>query len=62
MSGTGQPEGSLAAVFERLIASHGPISVSHFMAESNLRYYGARDPLGEQGDFITAPMPFWMPS
>ncbi len=45
----------LAAVFERLIAAHGPISVSHFMHESNMRYYGARDPLGEQGDFITAP-------
>ncbi len=55
MSEAGAPEKSLAAVFERLIASHGPISVSHFMAESNARYYGGRDPLGEQGDFITAP-------
>jgi NADH dehydrogenase [ubiquinone] 1 alpha subcomplex assembly factor 7 len=45
----------LAGIFERLIASHGPISVSHFMGESNMRYYGARDPFGEQGDFITAP-------
>jgi len=55
MSGEGQSAGSLTAVFERLIATHGPISVSHFMGESNMRYYGARDPLGEQGDFITAP-------
>jgi NADH dehydrogenase [ubiquinone] 1 alpha subcomplex assembly factor 7 len=55
MSGVPGPETSLAAIFERLITSHGPISVSHFMGESNMRYYGARDPLGEQGDFITAP-------
>ncbi|MCB2047310.1 MAG: SAM-dependent methyltransferase [Novosphingobium sp.] len=48
-------ETSLATIFERLITSHGPISVSHFMGESNMRYYNARDPLGEQGDFITAP-------
>lgn len=46
---------SLTAIFQRLIASHGPISVAHFMAESNARYYGARDPLGSDGDFITAP-------
>lgn len=46
---------SLAAIFQRLIASHGPISVAHFMAESNARYYNARDPLGSEGDFITAP-------
>ena len=55
MNDGAQSEGSLTAIFERLIASHGPISVSHFMGESNMRYYGARDPLGEQGDFITAP-------
>jgi NADH dehydrogenase [ubiquinone] 1 alpha subcomplex assembly factor 7 len=55
MSAQDEPQTSLAAIFERLIASHGPISVAHFMAESNMRYYGGRDPLGEQGDFITAP-------
>jgi NADH dehydrogenase [ubiquinone] 1 alpha subcomplex assembly factor 7 len=55
MSGDLRPQVSLASVFERLIVSHGPISVSQFMGESNTRYYGARDPLGEQGDFITAP-------
>jgi NADH dehydrogenase [ubiquinone] 1 alpha subcomplex assembly factor 7 len=48
-------EAPLATIFERLIATHGPISVSHFMGESNMRYYGARDPFGEGGDFITAP-------
>ncbi|MFM5908853.1 MAG: class I SAM-dependent methyltransferase [Novosphingobium sp.] len=47
--------GPLAAIFERLIGHSGPISIAHYMAESNARYYGARDPLGEDGDFITAP-------
>ena len=39
----------------RLIASSGPISVAHYMAEANAHYYGSRDPLGASGDFITAP-------
>lgn len=46
---------SLAAVFARLIAATGPISVAQFMAESNARYYATRDPLGSAGDFVTAP-------
>nr|WP_050750499.1 SAM-dependent methyltransferase [Erythrobacter sp. NAP1] len=33
----------------------GPISLAHYMAESNMRYYTSRDPLGEDADFITAP-------
>ena len=45
MSGQEHSEASLASVFERLITTHGPISVAHFMGESNMRYYGARDPL-----------------
>ncbi|PEQ11572.1 methyltransferase [Novosphingobium sp. PC22D] len=45
----------LATVFERLIANYGPISIQHFMDESNARYYADRDPLGAGGDFITAP-------
>jgi SAM-dependent MidA family methyltransferase len=45
----------LAATFRRLIRETGPISLAHFMAESNARYYTTRDPLGEEGDFITAP-------
>ncbi|MCP9222101.1 SAM-dependent methyltransferase [Erythrobacter sp. LQ02-29] len=44
-----------AARFRRLIRTHGPIPVSQFMGESNARYYAARDPLGEAGDFTTAP-------
>lgn len=46
---------SLTEVFARLIASHGPISLQHYMGEANARYYAARDPLGVTGDFITAP-------
>jgi NADH dehydrogenase [ubiquinone] 1 alpha subcomplex assembly factor 7 len=49
------PGRSLADTFRRLIASTGPISLSHYMAESNARYYAKADPLGAGGDFITAP-------
>lgn len=42
-------------MFARLIAATGPISIAHYMAESNARYYAARDPLGAAGDFVTAP-------
>ncbi len=37
---------ALTAVFRRLIANHGPISIAHYIAESNAHYYGSRDPLG----------------
>lgn len=45
----------LTAVFARLIGATGPISIAHYMAEANARYYGSRDPLGAAGDFVTAP-------
>ncbi|MCB2075230.1 MAG: SAM-dependent methyltransferase [Novosphingobium sp.] len=45
----------LSAIFQRLIANTGPISLMHFMGEANARYYNSRDPFGDQGDFITAP-------
>ena len=45
----------VAAVLKRLIRETGPISIAQYMGESNARYYASRDPLGEQGDFITAP-------
>lgn len=54
MSESGAPE-SQRAVFRRLIANTGPISVAQFMGESNARYYDSRDPLGRTGDFVTAP-------
>jgi NADH dehydrogenase [ubiquinone] 1 alpha subcomplex assembly factor 7 len=54
--GTGAaPAEPLAAIFERLIANTGPISLQHFMGEANARYYASRDPLGSAGDFVTAP-------
>lgn len=46
---------SLGTIFPRLIANTGPISLAHYMAESNARYYAAKDPFGSAGDFITAP-------
>jgi SAM-dependent MidA family methyltransferase len=39
----------------RLIATSGPISVAHYMAEANAHYYATRDPLGADGDFTTSP-------
>jgi len=45
----------LTAIFQRLIANTGPISLMHYIGESNARYYNGRDPLGSDGDFVTAP-------
>jgi NADH dehydrogenase [ubiquinone] 1 alpha subcomplex assembly factor 7 len=52
MNGGQEP---LSAIFARLIANTGPISLMHYMGEANARYYASRDPLGSGGDFITAP-------
>ena len=48
-------ERSLADTFRRLIENGGPITLSQYMGESNARYYASRDPLGDAGDFVTAP-------
>ncbi|HVY03882.1 MAG TPA: SAM-dependent methyltransferase [Caulobacterales bacterium] len=51
-------EGELTALPRRLqqrIRAGGPISVADYMAEVAASYYGARDPFGAAGDFITAP-------
>ncbi len=45
----------LADRLARQIASGGPISVAHYIAEANQHYYATRDPLGADGDFTTAP-------
>ncbi|MFL6735753.1 MAG: class I SAM-dependent methyltransferase [Sphingomonas sp.] len=37
------------------IKAEGPISVEAFMQSCNAYYYATRDPLGEHGDFTTAP-------
>ncbi len=47
--------GDLTASFRRLIANTGPLSLQHYMGESNARYYADKDPLGAAGDFVTAP-------
>ena len=47
--------GDTLDTFRRLIRNTGPISLAHYMGESNARYYAARDPLGAAGDFVTAP-------
>jgi NADH dehydrogenase [ubiquinone] 1 alpha subcomplex assembly factor 7 len=55
MSGIPETPDALTAIFTRLINTTGPISLMHYMGESNARYYASRDPLGTDGDFITAP-------
>jgi len=45
----------LSVIFRRLIENYGPITLQHYMGESNARYYADKDPLGSEGDFITAP-------
>jgi len=48
----------LSNLAERLaarIAAEGPIGVDEYMAATNAHYYATRDPLGADGDFITAP-------
>ncbi len=49
------PEPGVAERIARLIAATGPISVAQYMAEANSHYYATRDPLGQAGDFTTAP-------
>ena len=44
-----------AEELRHLTTTAGPISVAHFMAAANAHYYATRDPLGQAGDFVTAP-------
>jgi len=37
------------------IDREGPISLGEYMAIANAHYYASKDPLGEEGDFVTAP-------
>ena len=37
---------SLSVIFKRLIANYGPISLQHYMGESNARYYAAQRSAG----------------
>jgi NADH dehydrogenase [ubiquinone] 1 alpha subcomplex assembly factor 7 len=46
---------SLGDSLRRLITATGPISLAQYMGEANAHYYAGRDPLGSEGDFVTAP-------
>ena len=50
---------TLSQHLKRCIADDGPLSVARFMEDAlghpRLGYYMGRDPLGREGDFITAP-------
>jgi len=49
----------LEALLAELIAAEGPMRIDRYMAlclgHPQHGYYIARDPLGEKGDFVTAP-------
>jgi NADH dehydrogenase [ubiquinone] 1 alpha subcomplex assembly factor 7 len=50
------PEAHPAAqLIARQIEGSGPISVAEYMRIANGQYYGGDDPIGADGDFITAP-------
>lgn len=53
------PPGTLAEHLTDLIRATGPISISRYMAEAmghpRFGYYMSHDPIGQDGDFITAP-------
>ncbi len=49
------PKISLEKHLKGLIAYDGPISVERYMGLCLAHYYGSRDPLGQRGDFVTAP-------
>ena len=46
---------SLADQLRERIKAEGPITVEAYMAVCNAHYCATRDPLGEAGDFTTAP-------
>ncbi|WP_243846623.1 class I SAM-dependent methyltransferase [Sphingomonas japonica] len=51
----GDVEPLLADRLARAITLAGPIPLSQFMGAANAHYYATRDPLGQRGDFTTAP-------
>ncbi|MEO9600196.1 SAM-dependent methyltransferase [Parasphingorhabdus sp.] len=46
---------SAAHIIADKIDREGPISLGDYMAIANGVYYASKDPLGEEGDFVTAP-------
>lgn len=50
------PESTSAAhILAEKIDREGPIALSEYMGIANAAYYAAKDPIGEDGDFVTAP-------
>lgn len=48
-------QNQLALRLAKQIEGSGPISVAQYMREASAEYYGRSDPLGVDGDFVTAP-------
>lgn len=46
---------NIRETLESMIRENGPVSIATFMGLVLPHYYGTRDPLGREGDFITAP-------
>ncbi|WP_417622530.1 class I SAM-dependent methyltransferase [Parasphingorhabdus sp.] len=46
---------SAAHIIADRIDREGPIPLGDYMAIANTHYYASKDPLGEDGDFVTAP-------
>jgi len=46
---------SAAHIIADRIDLEGPIPLGDYMAIANAHYYASKDPLGEEGDFVTAP-------
>ncbi len=46
---------SAAHIIADRIEREGPIPLGDYMAIANTHYYASKDPLGEEGDFVTAP-------
>ncbi|GAA0463725.1 SAM-dependent methyltransferase [Parasphingorhabdus litoris] len=46
---------SAAHILAEKIDREGPVSLSDYMGIANAAYYAAKDPIGEDGDFVTAP-------
>ncbi|WP_337658656.1 class I SAM-dependent methyltransferase [Sphingorhabdus sp. Alg231-15] len=46
---------SAAHLLAEKIDRDGPVPLSEYMAIANTAYYAAKDPIGEDGDFVTAP-------
>jgi SAM-dependent MidA family methyltransferase len=50
-----EAEALLPERLARAITLAGPMPLARFMAAANAQYYATRDPLGQHGDFTTAP-------